>query len=222
MSAAETGKHHGILLVISSPSGAGKTTLAHKLAEQEKLEFSVSYTTRAPRQGEREGIDYKFVTEDEFSQMIKRGEFAEWAEVHGNRYGTAVHTVNRALEDGKDYRFDIDYQGGAQIRRQWPDDSVLVFILPPSMAELERRLRRRATDTPEAIERRLAMATRELEHFGEYDFLVVNDNLETALKELSSIYVAARSARRRRGHYGQALLAEARQLARPPVLLSSK
>jgi guanylate kinase len=222
MSAAETGKHHGILLVISSPSGAGKTTLAHKLAEQEKLEFSVSYTTRAPRQGEREGIDYKFVTEDEFSQMIKRGEFAEWAEVHGNRYGTAVHTVNRALEDGKDYLFDIDYQGGAQIRRQWPDDSVLVFILPPSMAELERRLRRRATDTPEAIERRLAMATRELEHFGEYDFLVVNDNLETALKELSSIYVAARSARRRRGHYGQALLAEARQLARPPVLLSSK
>ena len=222
MSAAETGKHHGILLVISSPSGAGKTTLAHKLAEQEKLEFSVSYTTRAPRQGEREGIDYKFVTEDEFSQMIKRGEFAEWAEVHGNRYGTAVHTVNRALEDGKDYLFDIDYQGGAQIRRQWPEDSVLVFILPPSMAELERRLRRRATDTPEAIERRLAMATRELEHFGEYDFLVVNDNLETALKELSSIYVAARSARRRRGHYGQALLAEARQLARPPVLLSSK
>ena len=99
---------------------------------------------------------------------------------------------------------------------------MLVFILPPSMAELERRLRRRATDTPEAIERRLAMATRELEHFGEYDFLVVNDNLETALKELSSIYVAARSARRRRGHYGQALLAEARQLARPPVLLSSK
>ena len=222
MSAAETGKHHGILLVISSPSGAGKTTLAHKLAEQEKLEFSVSYTTRAPRQGEREGIDYKFVTEDEFSQMIKRGEFAEWAEVHGNRYGTAVHTVNRALEDGKDYLFDVDWQGGAQIRKQWPDQSVLVFILPPSMAELERRLRRRATDTPEAIERRLAMATRELEHFGEYDFLVVNDNLETALKELSSIYVAARSARRRRGHYGQALLAEARQLARPPVLLSSK
>ena len=216
MSAAETGKHHGILLVISSPSGAGKTTLAHKLAEQEKLEFSVSYTTRAPRQGEREGIDYKFVTEDEFSQMIKRGEFAEWAEVHGNRYGTAVHTVNRALEDGKDYLFDIDYQGGAQIRRQWPDDSVLVFILPPSMAELERRLRRRATDTPEAIERRLAMATRELEHFGEYDFLVVNDNLETALKELSSIYVAARCARTRRGHYGHALLGEARTRGQPP------
>ena len=90
--------------------------------------------------------------------MIERSEFAEWAVVHGSRYGTAVHTVNRALEDGKDYLFDIDYQGGAQIRRQWPDESVLVFILPPSMAELERRLRRRATDSPEAIERRLAMA----------------------------------------------------------------
>ena len=210
MTEAEAGKHRGILLVISSPSGAGKTTLAHLLAEHEKLEFSVSYTTRAPRPGEREGADYKFVTEDEFARMVERGEFAEWAIVHGHRYGTAVHTVNRALEDGKDYLFDIDYQGGAQIRRQWPDESVLVFILPPSIAELERRLRRRATDSPEAISRRLAMAKRELEHFAEYDYLVVNDNLETALKELSSIYVAARCARPRRGHYGDRLLGEAR------------
>jgi len=218
MTEADANAHRGVLLVISSPSGAGKTTLAHMLAQQEKLEFSVSYTTRAPRPGEREGVDYKFVTEDEFTRMVERGEFAEWAIVHGNRYGTAVHTVSRALEDGKDYLFDIDYQGGAQIRRQWPDESVLVFILPPSMAELERRLRRRATDSPEAIDRRLAMATRELEHFGEYDYLVVNDNLETALKELSSIYVAARSTLRRRGHIGHALLSEARQRpARPPT-----
>jgi guanylate kinase len=218
MTDADASAHRGVLLVISSPSGAGKTTLAHMLAQQEKLEFSVSYTTRAPRAGEREGVDYKFVTEDEFTRMVERGEFAEWAIVHGNRYGTAVHTVSRALEDGKDYLFDIDYQGGAQIRRQWPDESVLVFILPPSMAELERRLRRRATDSPEAIDRRLAMATRELEHFGEYDYLVVNDNLETALKELSSIYVAARSTLRRRGHIGHALLSEARQRpARPPT-----
>jgi guanylate kinase len=211
MTEAEPGKHHGILLVISSPSGAGKTTLAHLLAAQEKLEFSVSYTTRAPRPGEREGIDYKFVTEDEFSSMIERGEFAEWANVHGSRYGTAVHTVNRALEDGKDYLFDIDYQGGAQLRRQWPAESVLCFVLPPSMAELERRLRRRATDSHEAIERRLAMARGELEHFGEYDYLVVNDNFETALKELTSIYVAARCARPRSAHLAIALCAESRQ-----------
>jgi guanylate kinase len=206
----------GILLVISSPSGAGKTTLAHLLAEQERLEFSVSYTTRAARPGERDGVDYKFITEDEFSRMVDNNEFAEWAVVHGARYGTAVHTVNRALEDGKDYLFDVDWQGGAQIRRQWPEESVLVFILPPSMAELERRLRRRATDSPTAIERRLQTATRELEHFAEYDFLVVNDNLETALKELSSIYVAARCAKSRRGHYGHALLGEARTKEQPP------
>ena len=123
------------------------------------------HDARRPRRARRDGVDYKFVTEDEFSSMVERNEFAEWAVVHGNRYGTAVHTVNRALEDGKDYLFDVDYQGGAQIRRQWPDESVLVFILPPSMAELERRLRRRATDAPEAIERRLATAKRELEHF---------------------------------------------------------
>jgi len=214
MTDAKFGNHRGILVVISSPSGAGKTTLAHRLAEQERLEFSVSYTTRPPRAGETDGVDYKFVTEDEFSSMVERNEFAEWAVVHGSRYGTAVHTVNRALEDGKDYLFDVDYQGGAQIRRQWPDESVLVFILPPSMAELERRLRRRATDSPEAIDRRLVTATRELEHFSEYDYLVVNDNLETALKELSSIYIAARCARVRRGHYGSALLEEARTRAK--------
>src|SRR5262245_26683490 len=204
----KAGSHRGILVVISSPSGAGKTTLAHRLAEQERLEFSVSYTTRQPRPGETDGVDDKFVTEDEFSSMVERNEFAEWAVVHGSRYGTAIHTVNRALEDGKDYLFDVDYQGGAQIRRQWPEESVLVFILPPSMAELERRLRRRATDAPEAIDRRLAMAKRELEHFAEYDYLVVNENLDTALEELTSIYIAARCTRARRVHIGQELLAE--------------
>jgi guanylate kinase len=210
MSPSDPSHRRGILLVISSPSGAGKTTLARAMAQDEKLEFSVSYTTRAPRASERDGVDYKFVTDEEFSQMIDRQEFAEWAVVHGKRYGTAIHTVNRALEDGKDYLFDIDYQGGAQIRKQWPSESVLVFILPPSMAELERRLRRRATDSYEAIERRLAMARGELEHFGEYDYLVVNDNFDTALKQLTSIYVAARCARARSAHLGQALCAEAR------------
>ena len=199
----------GLLLVISSPSGAGKTTLARMLAESQKLAFSVSYTTRAPRPGERDAVDYKFVTDDEFSRMVAGGEFAEWAVVHGYRYGTAVHTVGRALDDGTDSLFDIDWQGGQQIRKQWPDESVLVFILPPSMAELERRLRRRATDSPETIHRRLATAKRELEHYGEYDYLVVNDNLDRAHHKLDAIVEAARCARARKAHLAEQLLLEA-------------
>jgi guanylate kinase len=202
-------RRSGMLFVISSPSGAGKTTLARMVAESQKLVFSVSYTTRAPRPGERDAVDYKFVTDDEFTRMVERNEFAEWAVVHGNRYGTAVHAVNRALEDGTDYLFDIDWQGGQQIRRQWPSQSVLVFILPPSMAELERRLRRRATDSPEAIARRLAIAKRELEHYGDYDYLVVNDNLDRAHQQLNAIVEAARCSRTWCAHLAEQLLAEA-------------
>lgn len=201
-------RRSGMLFVISSPSGAGKTTLARMVADSQKLVFSVSYTTRAPRPGERDSVDYKFVTDDEFSRMVERQEFAEWAIVHGNRYGTAVHAVNRALEDGTDYLFDIDWQGGQQIRRQWPTESVLIFILPPTMAELERRLRRRATDSPEAIQRRLAMAKRELEHYGEYDYLVVNDNLDRAHQQLNAIVEAARCSRQRSVHLAEELLEE--------------
>ena len=201
-------RRRGVLVVISSPSGAGKTTLARMLAESQKLAFSVSYTTRAPRPGEREGVDYKFVSEDEFSRMIERQEFAEWAVVHGNRYGTAVHTVNRALEDGTDYLFDIDWQGGRQIHQQWPNESVLIFILPPSIAELERRLRRRATDSSDAIVRRLATAKRELEHYGEYDYLVVNDNLDRAHQQLDAIVESTRCSRVRCAHLAEELLAE--------------
>ena len=140
--------------------------------------------------------------------MVERADFAEWAVVHEHRYGTAIHTVNRALDTGTDYLFDIDYQGGSQIRRQWPQDSVLVFILPPSFAELERRLRRRATDDPASIDRRLAAAVRELEHYAEYDYLVVNDNLDKAHSELCCVYVAARCARPRTEHLARALLTE--------------
>jgi guanylate kinase len=199
----------GLLMVVSSPSGAGKTTLARMVADSQKLVFSVSYTTRAPRPGERDGVDYKFVTDDEFSRMVSQREFAEWAVVHGNRYGTAVHSVSRALDDGTDSLFDIDWQGGQQIRRQWPDESVLVFILPPSMAELERRLRRRATDSPDTIHRRLATAKRELEHYGEYDYLVVNDNLDRAHQQLNAIVEAARCSRARTSHMAEQLLLEA-------------
>jgi guanylate kinase len=203
-----THRRRGVLYIISSPSGAGKTTLARMVAESQKLVFSVSYTTRPPRAGERDGVDYKFVTDDEFSRMIEHQEFAEWAVVYGSRYGTAIHTVNRALEDGTDYLFDIDWQGGQQLRRQWPADSVLIFILPPSIAELERRLRRRATDSPEAIQRRLAIAKRELAQYGDYDYLVVNDNLDRAHQQLDAIVEAARCSRDRCAHLAEELLAE--------------
>jgi len=203
-----TPHRRGTLVVISSPSGAGKTTLAHMLADAQKLVFSVSYTTRTPRPGERDGVDYKFVSDDEFQRMVENKEFAEWATVHGNRYGTAIHTVNRALEDGTDYLFDIDWQGGKQIRTQWPEESVLIFILPPSIAELERRLRRRATESAEAIARRLDGAKRELQHYGEYDYLVVNDNLDRAFQQLNAIVEATRCSRVRGAHLAEELLAE--------------
>lgn len=199
----------GVLLVISSPSGAGKTTLARRLAGEFELRFSVSYTTRSPRKGEVDGKDYCFVTDDCFDSMVANNEFAEWAVVHGNRYGTSIATVQQSLTSGIDCLFDVDYQGGRQIRRLWPQDSVLCFILPPSMEELERRLRRRATDAPDVIERRLAMACKELEHYGEYDYLVVNDDLPRAYDQLRSIFVAARCARSRREAVAQALLSQA-------------
>jgi guanylate kinase len=199
----------GILMVVSSPSGAGKTTLARRLAAAHNLHFSVSFTTRPPRPGEQDGRDYHFVTQDRFSQMVEAQEFAEWAVVHGNRYGTAIATVNQAIEKGTDCLFDIDYQGGRQIRREWPEDSVLCFILPPSLNELERRLRARATDSPEVIEARLAMAKKELAHYKDYDYLVVNSDLDRAFQELSAIYIAARCARFRNEPLAQALLADA-------------
>ena len=199
----------GILLVVSSPSGAGKTTLARRLAKNHSLHFSVSYTTRKPRAGERDGVDYQFISDDEFTRMVQGQLFAEWAVVHGNRYGTAIDTVNEAIEKGVDCLFDIDYQGGRQIRQQWPDDSVLCFILPPSLAELERRLRSRGTESAEVIESRLAMAKKELAHYKTYDYLVVNEELETAYAELAAIYGAARCARSRNEPRAQALLAEA-------------
>jgi guanylate kinase len=198
----------GILMVISSPSGAGKTTLTRRLAETHKLHFSVSYTTRPPRTGEVDGRDYHFINTERFNAMVAAQEFAEHAVVHGNRYGTSIATVNKAIEQGVDCLFDIDYQGGQQIRRLWPQDSVLCFILPPSLGELERRLRRRATDSEEVIERRLSIARKELAHYSEYDYLVVNEDLDRAFAELSAIYTAARCARPRAEGYAQALLSE--------------
>jgi guanylate kinase len=191
--------------------------LARRLAAEFDIRFSVSYTTRAPRQGEVEGKDYAFVNDATFDRMIEQQEFAEWALVHGHRYGTSIATVQRSITNGVDCLFDIDFQGGAQIRTKWRDDSVLCFILPPSMEELERRLRRRATDAPEVIERRLAMACKELEHYPEYDYLIVNDDLDKAYGQLRSIYIAARCERARQEELAQALLDQAakRRPSRP-------
>lgn len=184
-------KHRGILFVVSSPSGAGKTTLCTRLrGEFEQLRFSVSYTTRAPRPGEVNGREYHFVDSAEFTEMVAADEFAEYALVHGNTYGTSAALVSEALASGVDLLFDIDYQGGRQLKAKFPGDVVLVFILPPSLDELERRLRSRNTDAPEVIDRRLRVARDELRRYVEYDYIIVNDSLDRAYDLLRSVYVA--------------------------------
>lgn len=183
----------GQLLVVSSPSGAGKSTLCKRLrAEFDDLGFSVSFTTRAPRPGETDGVEYHFRSATTFQEMIGRDEFAEYAMVHGNMYGTSAETVEAALSEGRDLIFDIDFQGGRALRRRFGPDVVLVFILPPSLQELERRLRSRATDANEVIERRLKVALSEMEHYAEYDYVIVNDDLDKAYDALRGIYLACR------------------------------
>jgi len=203
----------GLLVVISSPSGAGKTTLCQRLLKdcEDSLTFSVSYTTRKMRPGEREGVDYHFVDEQGFQQMIDREEFAEWAEVHGKRYGTSIKAVDEALSGGKDVLFDIDYQGGRQLRAKFEADALLVFILPPSLDELERRLRRRATDEEDVITKRLQKAHEEIEHYGLYDYLIVNDDLDRAYDELRSIYRAAHLERARMATAAESLVRQAQR-----------
>lgn len=197
----------GVLLVVSSPSGAGKTTLCNRLrAEFPKLGFSVSYTTRPPRPGETDGVDYNFVDQSTFQEMIARDEFAEYAMVHGNMYGTSARKVQAALELGQDLLFDIDYQGGRALRNKFPTDVASVFILPPSVQELERRLRGRGTDSDEVIARRVRVAREELRHYAEYDFLVMNDDLERAYDALRAVYVAQLHAQARKHALAEAVL----------------
>lgn len=184
----------GTLVIVSSPSGAGKTTLTRRLLAEmgPRLEFSISYTTRPMRPGEVDGRDYWFVTPEAFQAMVERGEFAEHAVVFHNRYGTAQAPVEAALAAGRDVIFDVDWQGGAALSARWPDDSLKIFILPPDLASLEARLRQRATDTPEVIDRRLRKAIDELSHYGEYQHLIVNDDLERAYQLLRAIYLTRR------------------------------
>jgi guanylate kinase len=186
----------GSIMVISAPSGSGKSTLVQRLlARVPGLRFSVSYTTRAPRRGEKHGREYFFVSRRAFRRMIAARELVEWATVFGHLYGTSRRQVREAQEAGQDILLDIDVQGHRHVRRRLPE-AVSIFLLPPSFRELERRLRRRHSDAPEVIARRLDEARQEVRHWREYDYLVVNDRLSKATRALQAVVEAA-SLRRR-------------------------
>jgi guanylate kinase len=187
----------GLLLVFSAPSGAGKTTLAHGFrARHPDAVFSISATTRPPRGTERDGLDYHFVTARRFEELVAAGALAEWAEVHGQRYGTLRSTVEETLSAGRITLFDIDVQGGSQIKAAWPREAATVFILPPTVAELERRLRGRSTESEEMIRRRLDAARVEVARgLATYDYVVVNDDLDSALAQLDAIAAHERGRR---------------------------
>jgi len=191
-------ERRGLMLVLSSPSGAGKTTLSRRLLSRHKeIELSISATTRPRRPGEADGVDYYFVSAEDFALRRNRGEFLEWAEVFGHFYGTPRAPVERALGDGKDVLFDIDWQGAQQLDEAAGDDLVKVFILPPNKAELERRLRARAQDPEEVVTRRMAKADAEISHWAEYDYVIVNRDLDRSYEMLETILKAERLKRRR-------------------------
>ena len=197
----------GLLLIVSSPSGAGKTTLCKRLRDEfPQIGFSVSYTTRPPRPGEVDGKEYAFVSSDTFQEMVTRDEFAEYATVHGNMYGTSEKRVRQALERGRDLLFDIDFQGARQLHTKFGDHVVLVFILPPSMGELEKRLRQRATDANDVIERRLRMAKEEMGHYHEYQYVIINDEIDEAYDKLRAIYLAQLQRADRQSGFARELL----------------
>jgi guanylate kinase len=188
----------GLMLVLSSPSGAGKTTLSRRLLQSDSnLALSVSMTTRGMRTGEREGVDYVFVTGDAFDAAVRAGEFLEHATVFGHRYGTPRVPVMEALARGRDVLFDIDWQGTQQLKERAREDLVSVFVLPPSHAELERRLRARALDPVEVVAARMAKAADEISHWAEYDYVIVNDDLDRALANIVAILAAERLRRTR-------------------------
>jgi guanylate kinase len=189
----------GLLLVMSSPSGAGKTTLSRKLLTTDSnITMSVSVTTRSPRPGEVDGKDYFFITKDRFAQMRDRNELLEWAEVFGNFYGTPRKPVEEALGKGRDVLFDIDWQGTQQLAQAMEDDLVRLFILPPSAEELQNRLINRAQDSSSVVAKRMAEASREISHWPEYDYVIVNDNIEESQKQVMAVLSAERLRRRRR------------------------
>ncbi|MBA4804746.1 MAG: guanylate kinase [Brevundimonas sp.] len=202
----------GVLLIVASPSGAGKTSLCRRLmADHGALELSISMTTRPIRPGEVADRDYHFVTHEEFQRLIDEDAFLEWADVHGNRYGSPRAPIDRALAEGRDVLFDIDWQGARDIAAKCPEDAVRIFILPPSLEELRRRLVTRSQDHEDVIERRIQNAKGEIEHCDEFDYVFVNDDFDRSYAELAHIYHAERSKRRRNlwvAHYRDALLNE--------------
>ena len=191
-------RRRGVMLVLSSPSGAGKSTIARTLLEQHEFELSVSVTTRARRGSEIDGVHYHFISRREFESLRDDDQLLEWAEVHGNYYGTPRAAVEKAMADGRDMLFDIDWQGAQQLRDAMNSDLVSIFILPPSMVELRTRLKRRAEDSDEIIETRLTNSKVEIERWREYDYVVVNDDLDHAFGEVRSIITAERLRRDRR------------------------
>ena len=185
-------RRRGTLFVVSAPSGAGKTTLCREIRLRlPDLAYSVSVTTRPPRPGEIDGADFRFVGVSEFQAMLARGEFAEWATVHGNLYGTRARALEDALATGRDVLLDIDTQGAAQLRARYPD-AVLIFILAPSVKELEQRLRERRSNMDADIERRLVRAREEIALWRQYDYLIVNRDVKEAMEQLESIILAER------------------------------
>ena len=191
-------QRRGLMLVLSSPSGAGKTTLSRQLLDNDKqIQLSVSCTTRQKRPGERDGVDYRFVDTATFRGMIERKQFLEYAEVFGNYYGTPRGPVDDALNAGKDMLFDIDWQGTQQLRDKGRADLVTVFILPPSTRDLEKRLLTRAQDPKEIVAQRMAKAADEMSHWAEYDYVVVNSDIGTSLTNLKAILTAERLKRER-------------------------
>ncbi|MBU1927575.1 guanylate kinase [bacterium] len=186
-------KKNGVVLVLSGPSGAGKSSLINKISDEiGDYYFSISTTTRPIRAGEQEGVHYHFVTQEEFKKDIDENHFLEYALVHGNYYGTSIKPVRKALEEGKLVIFDIDVQGNTAVNNRLGDITTSVFITPPTLKELENRLRNRSTDSEEVIYKRINMAKREIQRISEYDFLLINDDLDAAAQRLKQIALTAK------------------------------